>query len=227
MFKFLLVILVLFFSPRGLISYESTYSDIDLLGWKVKVSDALWKRDSTLAKQTISLLINKLKDIYSVVPEPALSDIKQITIWIDNDSPHDRAMQYHPSRQWLSEHGYNPEKAKCVEISHPNLFISWAQKQPWMVLHELAHGYHDLVLGYQDSSILYAYRNALSRKMYKHIRRNDGTNQDAYALSNEKEYFAELSEAYFGENDFFPFNREELAKYDTIGYSAIRRAWQR
>ncbi|MEE8389889.1 MAG: hypothetical protein V3S14_03710, partial [Anaerolineae bacterium] len=35
-----------------------------------------------------------------------------------------------------------------------------------------------------------------------------------YALKNDKEYFAESSEAYFGTNDFFPFVRAELRRHD-------------
>ncbi len=31
-----------------------------------------------------------------------------------------------------------------------------------------------------------------------------------YALTNYKEFFAETPEAYFGVNDFFPFNRAGL-----------------
>ena len=33
-----------------------------------------------------------------------------------------------------------------------------------------------------------------------------------YALTNHKEFFAEMSEAYFGMNDFFPFNRGTQGK---------------
>ena len=39
------------------------------------------------------------------------------------------------------------------------------------------------------------------------------------------EYFAELSEAYFGENDFYPFNREELKAFDLEGFEAIESLW--
>ena len=31
-------------------------------------------------------------------------------------------------------------------------------------------------------------------------------------LTDHKEFFAEMSEAYFGMNDFFPFNRAELKR---------------
>jgi hypothetical protein len=36
-------------------------------------------------------------------------------------------------------------------------------------------------------------------------------------------YFADLTEAYFGKNDFFPFNREDLKKYDPSRVSTDAR----
>jgi hypothetical protein len=40
-----------------------------------------------------------------------------------------------------------------------------------------------------------------------------------------QEYFAELSEAYWGKNDFYPFTRSELLQHDPLGYEAVKRAW--
>jgi len=37
-----------------------------------------------------------------------------------------------------------------------------------------------------------------------------GGKRKHYALTNEREFFAEMTEAYFGMNDFAPFNRGEL-----------------
>jgi hypothetical protein len=43
--------------------------------------------------------------------------------------------------------------------------------------------------------------------------------------TNYKEYFAELTEAYFGKNDFFPFERADLKKYDPTGYKLMQDVW--
>lgn len=52
------------------------------------------------------------------------------------------------------------------------------------------------------------------------------TNQPtAYALNNEKEYFAEITEAYFGINDYFPFNYNDLNNYDIVGFNAALFVW--
>jgi len=38
----------------------------------------------------------------------------------------------------------------------------------------------------------------------------NGSRTRHYGLTDQKEFFAEMTEAYFGTNDFAPFNRAEL-----------------
>jgi len=58
--------------------------------------------------------------------------------------------------------------------------------------------------------------------MVDHI---SGTPKIHYAMNNEMEYFAELTEAFFGFNDFYPFSRDQLKAHDPDGYSMIDVAW--
>ena len=44
-------------------------------------------------------------------------------------------------------------------------------------------------------------------------------------MTNRQEYFAETSEAFFGENDFYPFNRTELQKHDPQIFRLLQRVW--
>jgi hypothetical protein len=45
------------------------------------------------------------------------------------------------------------------------------------------------------------------------------------SLTVEQEFFAECSEAYWGRNDYQPFDRDEFAQFDPVGYRAVERAW--
>ena len=47
----------------------------------------------------------------------------------------------------------------------------------------------------------------------------------AYALTSDREYFAEISEAYFGRNDFAPFDREALIGVDPRGAALVASVW--
>jgi hypothetical protein len=39
------------------------------------------------------------------------------------------------------------------------------------------------------------------------------------------EFFAEMTEAYFGTNDFFPFNRAELKESEPQIYEVLKNTW--
>ena len=39
------------------------------------------------------------------------------------------------------------------------------------------------------------------------------------------EFFAEATEAYFGKNDFQPFNKRQLRAFDSKSYRMVERAW--
>ena len=118
-------------------------------------------------------------------------------------------MTYHPDAEWLRDHGKNPEKARCVELANARNFLKWTREQPWMALHELSHGYHHQFLkrGFENPEIKKAFDDAMRAKRYDSVLRSNGKKEKAYAATNPMEYFAEASEAYFGNNDFYPFDR--------------------
>jgi hypothetical protein len=178
------------------------------------------------AKLMRTEMASQLRKIKEVVPEKAVTELKKVRIWVEWQKKPGGAAEFHPSAKWLKDNGYNPEKAGCVEINNCKNFVEWSKKtQPWMVLHELAHAYHFRVLGEGNATIQAAYKQAMERKLYDSVEFIHGGKRKAYATTNNKEYFAEVSEAFFGKNDFFPFNREEFKKHDPVGYEALCKVW--
>jgi len=97
----------------------------------------------------------------------------------------------------------------------------------WVLLHEMAHAYHDQKIGFQERSIVSAYEDAKKKNLYAPGKLADGrTVAAAYALTNPMEYFAEISESYFGRNDYYPHTHEELRDYDRAGYDAVKNLWK-
>ena len=152
-----------------------------------------------------------------------LSKLKTIRIWVEENEPHHPCMTYHPDPKWLREHGMNPEKARCVELANARTFLDWTLEQPWMLLHELSHGYHHQFLegGFENTRIKAAYDHAMKTSLYDRVLRSSGEEEKAYAATNPMEYFAEASEAYFGTNDFFPFVRIELRRHDPTAFDTL------
>jgi len=205
----------------------SSYTKQELEHFTVYVSNRLLGEQRELGDQALALLQVKLFDINRVVPEVALRKLQQVPVWVAIEDVHGRhqCMCYHPSREWLTEHGYNPDMAGAVEIANAANFLTWTRDQPSMVLHELAHAYHHQVLGYDNAEIKAAYERAVETKSYESVLRCNGAMDRAYALENDQEYFAELTEAFFGTNDFYPFVRAEVQKHDPMVYDLLRKLW--
>lgn len=81
-------------------------------------------------------LDQQLTAISQVVPAQPLSALKKVRIWVEWAKQPQGAAEFHPSVKWLSQNGYNPEKAGCIEVSNTRNFVQWSQaEQPWMLLH--------------------------------------------------------------------------------------------
>jgi hypothetical protein len=195
-------------------------------GWEVRVNRTLLDEQAELGDAALKLLAVKLYDITGVVPEKPLTELRKVPIWLGvDDGPNDRA-QYHPSVDWLTKHNLNPEKAKSVEIGNAARFLKTAREQPAMVLHEMAHAYHDRVLGFQHEGIREAYSEAKKSGVYESVLRISGAKERHYALTDPQEYFAEGTEAFLGTNDFYPFVRAELRQHDPKLYHLLEELWK-
>jgi len=208
--------------------YEPTtqYDVRQIEGWRVLVNKGFVEQKPSLCSDTLTLLRFQLYQITRKVPAEGLARLRKITIWVEEAEPHHPCMAYHPNPGWLREHGMNPDKAKCVEVANARNFLAWTLDQPWMVLHELAHGYHDQFLGgYDNPEILAAFQRAKQAKLYDRVLRVNGTLDRAYAATNPMEYFAETTESFFGTNDFYPFVRSELKQHDPPMHQLLEKLW--
>jgi len=85
---------------------------------------------------------------------------------------------------------------------------------------------HPCIVVDSYAGIREAYRHAMEEKLYDSVEYVHGGKKKAYAATNAREYFAELSEAYFGKNDYFPFTREDLRKHDPVGFKLMQDVWE-
>jgi dipeptidyl-peptidase-4 len=194
-------------------------------GFTVRLSPEWAERDPALKQRCLDILSSSLARLARIVPAPAWQKLKQVPLWLDYEDVHFINGAYHPSPFWLLGHGMDPNRAKSVQFTRN--IATLIDTQPNLVLHELAHAYHDLVLSAGDPGIVAAYQRALASGIYESVERKDGGRERAYALKSHREFSAELSEAYFGENDYFPFTREQLRAFDPESFKVIADAWDR
>jgi hypothetical protein len=184
-----------------------------------------FSREHALLERCLQVLASNVKQIEEVLPPAALEMLSGIPIWLEYERNKSFPAAYFHSEEFLPLYGFTGAKAKSIQ------FTSWiadmAGSKRNLLMHELAHAYHDLVLPRSYTGILSAYNSAGWSGRYNAVRHSSGRVMRAYAMTNDKEFFAELSEAYFTNSDFFPFTREDLKEFDPASYRAISDAWER
>jgi len=201
----------------------------DIEGWKVYVEPALLDGEHREeGAKALAMLANHLQRIKILVPAGPLAKLQQLEIWIEHSHPTLKPKQYHPDRSWLVANGHDPRLVKKVHIPQARDLLSREQmlKHPAVILHELAHAYHDQVLGFDHLEIKAAYEKAKAAGNYESILAHTGKKVKHYGLTNHKEYFAEGTEAFLYRNDFYPFVRAELKEHDPVLHDLLLKIWE-
>lgn len=211
----------------------ANYEPARLKGYGLMIR-ADWQRNRPAeVRRILAALETDLDVINAALPGPAAEFLRhRVTIWVSPSlQPRagfsGRGMCFHASEAWVSGNGLGAARAGGIEICNAEDYLLWRAEQPMMVLHELAHAYHDAIRP-ADRDIRAAFDRAVTAGRYECVRyilAGPDERRRAYAINNELEYFAELSEACFGRNDFEPMTRAELSEFDPQGLAAVERAW--
>ena len=206
--------------------YDPVEKDIE--GWTIAVDPQLLEAEhEKTASQAFAALANHLQRVKYIMPAERVKQLQELRIWLELNNSKLTNMQYHPGRGWLLANGHDPRLVKHVHIPQAKDLLdrgTWA-KHPYVVLHELAHAYHDQVLGFDEPKIVATFENAKQAGIYEKVLLYTGRKVRHYGLSNHKEYFAESTEAYLGVNDFYPFVRAELKEHDPQMYEVMKAVW--
>ncbi len=212
--------------------FQDSHVTREVEGWQLHVDQRLLSSQPRETAKAIKLLEKQLREIKRVVPAPAVKQLQQVPLWFSppyaGTGP---KAEYHPGAGWLKENGRNEAMVKSIEFTNIAIFEAETRRMPNFTLHELAHAYHDRVLtdGFNNAEILAAYQRAKAGGKYDRVERQDAEgrkSQDkAYAMTNQQEYFAETTEAYFTRNDFYPYVRKELQAHDPAAVEMLKKMW--
>jgi len=182
-------------------------------GWAIQVRHFA---EVALADEALKLLGYHLYEIRRRVPASAVRKLQRVPLVLSERNI--------TRATWA---GYHPEES-LVEISRAQEFLALTVQQPYTVLHELAHAYHHqfLPLGFQNDIVRETWQSAKAARRYEQVLHiNGATVLTGHAAKDPMEYFAELTEAFFGSNDMYPFVRAELQRHDPNGYGLVAWAW--
>lgn len=201
-------------------------------GFSILVNDQALSQHQAATQNAVAYLDTLLIRITQLgLADDILDSLRKVPIFMEWALTNGSAW-YHYDVNWLIQNGYNPAKARAVEIANISNFVTWSrQNQPMVIMHEMTHAYHDRKLGLNYAPVIAAYNAAISAGIYNSVPYNPGNggglfNQPAYARTNYLEYFAEITEAYLGENDYFPFDSTDLKAHDLAGFTAAKTVWR-
>ncbi len=177
----------------------------------------------------LDALAGEFQVMKKVMPAKHVELLQKVVVWVDWDEyqamgngREGRALGVYETgtAQSLTADKKNPYTAKCVHIYSLKLLAE--QHQPkrdshrLVLLHEFAHAVHDQLLGFDHSGIKAAYKQAVERKLYDPAQ---------YVSTNEKEFFAELTCAYYDQLHHYPKIRDELKKHDPVTHQLLDSIW--
>lgn len=141
---------------------------------------------------------------------------------------------FHYSAIWLRANGFDAEREGVIEIYNATDFLTNKPVFPMTLVHELTHRLQYLAAQSGNPSGV-ATRMA---ELYKRAVESGKGNKVAHILSPEgelraapwmktewREYFANLAEAFFGRDQYYPFTRDDLISYDREACEALAELW--
>lgn len=208
--------------PGAAAHYEPTtaYRIKTLAGWQVYVHNSLLPdgEHADTGAAAIERLTDAMNRVKTWMPAGPLARLLAVKIWLELDSTHGpyggtSGYQYHPGLDWLVDMDFNPDKHKCVEFGRAESLAKRGKDQTATVLlHELAHAYHDQTLGFSHAEVKAAHRRAVEGTTYP---------EKDWVKSNHKEFFAGVTTRYFGTKE----ERDAVAQRDPILEKLLLTIW--
>jgi Anthrax toxin lethal factor, N- and C-terminal domain len=210
---------------------EAGYTNKQIEGFTVMVSDETVKQndESNLERKPLDALAVEIQMLAKVCPSKILGSLRKVPIWIEwnqietftngrEGAP--IAVYYGGHQSSRLRPGMSPHKANSVTILRMSRLAEAHQPKKeigsCILLHEMAHAVHMEILGEDHAGIKAAYKQAMERKLLDPV---------MYAATNEKEFFAELTLAYFDQLIYIPRTRAELKKHDPVTFRLMEGIW--
>jgi uncharacterized protein (TIGR03066 family) len=207
------------------------YKRMKIEGFTVLVSDdANGHLDDPHYKFTPQQALQlELKTITELFKVHSVKLLRRVLIWVEwnhmlkdangrTSTP--EALYYGYSPEAMLQAGMNPLKSNSIIILRLDMLTE--EHQPGLdygrcvILHEMAHAVHHQILGFNNSDVKAAYAQAMDQKLY---------GPDRYIATNDREFFAETTCAYFGQLHHYPRTRDELRKHDPFSCKLMETVW--
>jgi hypothetical protein len=215
--------------------YESlTIADSKFGDLTVLVEKQLKADTPAVAKAAIARLKAKRAEALSVLPKPAREKLAKVRFFLlygskARNGGRDNGLEYFQKNAPEHHPQLDPRWGDAIVIYCAKNYVEisdlWALKA---LFHELAHAYQLEQWPENEPEIVHAWEHAKNEKLYLNVVdvETKQSIDSAYAISNQLEFFAELSCMYFVKCNYEPSDRNQLKAYDPVGYAMIRKMWK-
>jgi Anthrax toxin lethal factor, N- and C-terminal domain len=217
--------------PRVRPEQTPGYQPMVIEGFTVIVSKEAMshKDDDAYERKPLEVLGGELKTIAKIMPPKALNLLRNILIWVEwdnaitigNGRPGNALATYYGGHQKaMLAKGMHPLQARNITVHRlKSLTIEHQPKRDsgrCIILHEIAHAVHDQLLSMENIAVKSAYKQAMERKLLE---------PNTYASTNEAEFFAEMTCAYFDQLYYYPRTKADLKKHDAVTFKLMESTW--
>lgn len=194
-------------------------------GFTVYVNPAV-DQHGKQARAGVALVKSKLAEVAARLPKKALEQVRQVPVFVEWKSESSSCLDYHRDASGLTHVELNLDKLKAVEIGALSCFVERVKgDEPMALLRELAIAYQDRVIGWEASEVVAAWSAAKESGKYALVPFVAGGMREPPGMASAQLFFAEVTESLYGHNDYFPFHRQDLVRYDPAACAMAAKAW--
>lgn len=211
---------------------EREYQTVKRGKWTFEVEQQLITDSPAVAQKALVRLQENLDEAFRLLPKPAHPVLKELKYYVlygpkGRSEGYDNGLEYFSNNAPKLRNKLDERWSRCIVVYHAENYVKlsnlWALKA---VLHELGHAHQIEHWAADQPDIMAAWKNAVDTGLYVNVREDTGkTIPKAYALTNQLEYFAELTAIYFAKCNYTPYDRAALKKYDPKGFALIQKMW--
>lgn len=178
------------------------------------------------ARAGVALVKAKLAQVAKLLPKKAVAELRQVPVFVEWKSASSGCIDYHRDASGLAHVELNLDKLKGLEIGSLSCFVERVKgDEPMLLLRELALAYQDRVIGWDAPEVATAWAAAKKSERYALVPFVAGGMREPTGLASAQLFFAEITESLYGHNDFFPFHRQDLVRYDPDACAMAVKAW--
>lgn len=199
------------------------------------IEEQLRTEKPEVARQAIARLTQKRRKVLSLLPSHARRRLERVPLYLmygpeARGGGKGNGLEYFQKRASDYDANLNPAWRDAIVIycayNYANISDLWATKA---LLQEYAHAWQLEQWPERQPDILQAWEHARDAGLYVDVPdlESGERHERAYALTNQLEYFAELSCIYFFRCNYLPADRRALKRYDPDGCAMIEKMWRR